>query len=270
MKILIFWDIYGRIGRKAFFKHFPDLRNQYAPDFVLVNVENMSSGRGPIQKHLAEFDAVDGIDVYTSGNHIFDHYDEVEAYLDSPESKLIRPANFYEHALLHIPGKWYKIVEKNGYKILVINLMSQVFLHQDVYNPFLKIHELLASFELSDFHAIMIDFHKETTSEWQALTLFVDGKVSFVYGTHTHIQTNDDTIFPQWTGMLNDVGMTGPMWSAIGQDFWEAQNRFLWWVGYKLTQSLNRDYVVSGCCVEIDPTTRKCTHIEKIRLRGTL
>gem|GEM_PF-624835 len=165
MKILVFGDIFGRIGRKAFFKHFPEIRDRTQPDFVIANVENMSSGRGPVEKHLKDFDAFGGIDVYTSGNHVFDHYDEVAGYLDMPDSKLIRPANFYETPLFHIPGKGYKIVEKNGFKLLVVNLMSQIFLHQDMYNPFLKVHEILESLDLSTFHGIVVDFHKETTSE---------------------------------------------------------------------------------------------------------
>lgn len=268
MKVLIFWDIYGRVWRNAFKKHFLSLKQQYSPDFIFVNPENISSGRGPVMKHMKELDALGGIDVYTSGNHIFDNLEDLYDYLEAPDSKLIRPANFYESKHVHIPWKWYKILEKNGKKILVVNLMSSIFMRDELYNPFLKIDELLETLHWEQFAWIFVDFHRETTSEIYAMSLFLDGRVSFVYGTHTHVQTNDELILPQWTWLLTDVWMSGPLYSVIWADFDGMKSRFLSWVArWKIEQSLDAAYVVSACCVEIDEETWKCLQIEKIRLR---
>lgn len=271
MKVLIFWDIYGRVWRNAFKKHFLDLKKEHNPDFIIVNPENISSGRWPIEKHIREIDALGWIDVYTSGNHIFDNMDDIKKYLDTPNSKLIRPANFYESEYVYFPGKWYKVVEKNGKKLLVINLMSSTFLRDDVYNPFLKADEIIKSFQNEDLNWIIIDFHRETTSEIYAMSLFLDWKISFLFGTHTHIQTNDELILPKWTWLLSDVWMNGPLYSIIWADFEGIKTRFLSWVlNWKIDQSLDPNYVVSACVVEIDENTKKCLNIEKIRIRWKL
>lgn len=271
MKVLIFWDIYGRIGRNAFKKHFLSLKEQHKPDFVIVNPENISSGRGPIEKHMKELDSLPGIDVYTSWNHIFDNYEDIKNYLDKSDSKLIRPANYYESEHLDIPGKGYKILQKKGLKLLVVNLMSSVFMRDEVYNPFLKIDEILKEIDTKDLNGIIIDFHRETTSEIYAMGMFLDGKISFLYGTHTHIQTNDELILPGGSGLLTDVWMSGPLYSIIWADFEGIKSRFFGGIlKGKIDQSLDPHYVVSACVVEIDETTKKCLNIEKIRIKGKL
>lgn len=270
MKVLIFWDIYGRVGRKAFLKHYKELFELHMPDFVIANIENMSSGRGPILKHIQELAPL-GIDVYTSGNHIFDNEESIELYLDAPDSKLIRPANFFESSYVHIPGKGWKIIEKNGKKLLVVNLMSSVFMRDQVYNPFLKIDEILKQYAQEHFDGIIIDFHRETTAEIAAMGGFLDGKVSFIYGTHTHTQTNDEKIFPLGTGVLTDVGMSGPYYWVIWADFESLKSRYLSGViKGKIEQSLDPFYVVNGCIVEIDEASKKCVNIEKIKITWKL
>jgi calcineurin-like phosphoesterase len=103
------------------------------------------------------------------------------------------------------------------------------------------------------------------------MSMFLDGKISFLYGTHTHIQTNDELILPKWTGLLSDVGMSWPLYSIIGADFESIKSRFLSWVlKWKISQALWKEYVISACVVDIDENTRKCLHIEKIRIRGEL
>lgn len=270
MRILIFWDIYGRVWRNAFKKHFLDIKNKYNPDFTIVNPENISSWRWPTLKHMREIDVL-GIDMYTSWNHIYDNYNDIKDYLDAPNSKLIRPANFYESEHVYFPWKWFKVLEKNWKKILVINLMSWVFLRDEVYNPFLKAEEILKSMNLDDFNGIIIDFHRETTSEIYAMGMFLDSKISFLYGTHTHIQTNDELILPGGTGLITDVGMSWPLYSVIWADFESMKSRFLSWVlKWKIDQALWKEYVVSACVVDIDEKTKKCLNIEKIRIRGEL
>lgn len=269
MKILIFGDVYGRVWRNALLKELPKLQQKHQPDFTIVNVENMTSWRGPIEKHIKEIDRLD-IDVMTWWDHIFDNQKSIADYLDQKDSKLIRPANYYQQDHYHIPGKWYKIVEKNGKKILVIHLMWTAFMNYNVENPFLKAEKIIQELWEKNFDAIIIDFHKETTAEWYGLAHFLDGQASFVFWTHTHIQTNDELILPGGTGIISDVGMSGPLYSVIWADFESVKKRFLTWISkWKIEQQLDENYVVNGICVEIW-ADRKCIHLEKIRVRGKL
>lgn len=149
--------------------------------------------------------------------------------------------------------------------------MSSTFLRDEMYNAFLKVDEMLKGMNLDEFNWIIIDFHRETTSEIYAMSMFLEGKVSFVYGTHTHIQTNDELILPGWTWLLTDVWMNGPLYSVIWADFEGIKSRFLSWVlTWKINQALWKEYVVSACVVDIDEKTRKCLNIEKIRIRWSL
>lgn len=269
MKILIFGDVYGRIWRNALQKELPKLQEKYNPDFTIVNVENMTSWRGPIEKHIKEFDRFD-IDIMTGGDHIFDNQKSIIDYLDQKDSKLIRAANYYQQNHYHIPGKGYKIVEKNGKKLLVIHLIGTAFMNYNVENPFLCAEKIIQELWEKNFDAIVIDFHKETTAEWYGLAHFLDGKVSFVFWTHTHIQTNDELILPGWTGIISDVWMSGPLFSVIWADFESVKKRFLTGISKgKIEQQLDENYVVNGICVEIWED-RKATHLEKIRIRGKL
>ncbi|MDD2871072.1 MAG: TIGR00282 family metallophosphoesterase [Candidatus Gracilibacteria bacterium] len=269
MKILVFGDVYGRIGRAALKKELPALKEKYNPDFVVVNIENATSGRGPIEKHALEMEAL-GIDVMTSGDHIFDNMIKIKDYLDKPDSKLIRCANFIEYGEYTIPGKGYTIVEKNGKKLLVIHIMGEAFMKFKVTSPFIKIQEILEETKGEKLDAILVDFHKEATAEGYGLGFFLDGKVSFVFGTHTHVQTNDELILPNGTGIITDVGMNGPLFSVIGAEYSSVEKRFLTGIGKgKIEQCLDKNYVVNGVCVEIGDAM-KCTNIEKIRIRGKL
>ena len=180
MKVLIFGDVYGRIWRNALKKELPKLKEKFNPDFTIVNVENITSGRGPIEKHVLEIEKL-WIDVMTGWDHIFDNQKNIEDYLDKENSKLIRPANYLEQEHYHIPGKWYKIIEKEGKKLLVIHLMWTAFMNYTMENPFLKAEKILAGLWAENFDGIFIDFHKETTSEGYGLAHFLDGQVSFVF-----------------------------------------------------------------------------------------
>ncbi|QFR39452.1 YmdB family metallophosphoesterase [Candidatus Gracilibacteria bacterium 28_42_T64] len=268
MKVLVFGDVYGRVGRGGIKKELPGLIKKHKPDFIIANIENITSGRGPIEKHVLEIEDL-GVDVMTGGDHFLDNLQSIYDYLEKTDSKLIRPANFYEQSYYKIPGKGYKIVEKNGKKLLVIHLIANTFMKFDVYNPFLKVQEILKSLENEKFDGIFIDFHKETTSEGYGMAYLLDGKASFVFGTHTHIQTNDELILPQGTGLISDVGMNGPLYSVIGADFESVKKRFLTGLGGKIEQNLGNDYVVNGVCVEIGDHG-KCETIEKIRIRSKL
>ncbi len=267
MKILIFWDVYWRIGRKALKKELPILKEKYSPDFVIVNIENASSGRGPIEKHAEFFENL-WIDVMTSWDHIFDNEEKIKNFLNKDNSKLIRPLNFYESKDFEIPWKWYKVIEKNGKKLLVINLMSETFMKYNLANPFLVIKNFLSNLQ-EKFDAIIIDYHKEVTSEIQALRFFLDWWVSFIFWTHTHVQTNDEFISEKWTWIITDVWMVGPYPSVIWADFSSLEKRFLTWITkWKIEQSLVKSYLVNWVFVEIE--NFKTKKIEKIRILSSL
>lgn len=267
LKILIFWDIYGRIWRAAFKKELPGLKEKYNPDFVLVNVENATSGRWIIEKHALEFEAM-GVDIMTGWDHIFDNFVKIKDYLDKEDSKLLRPANFYNDETLE--GIGYKIVEKNSKKLLVIHVLAEAFMNHKVSNPILKVEEILKEFEAEKLDWIIIDYHKETTADWYGMAFCLDSRVSLVFWTHTHIQTNDELILEWWTWIISDVWMSWPLYSVIWADFHSVRKRFLTWVWkWKIEQCLDKNYVVNWICVEVW-NDMKCKNIEKIRIRGKL
>lgn len=265
MKLLVFWDIYWRVWRKIFSEKLAGLKEKYNPDFIIANWENLTSGRWPIEKHILEIKDL-WVDLLTSGNHIWDNENRLNWYLDREDSILIRPANYYESDFFKVPGKGYKIIEKNWLKLLVINLMSGVFMKDDMYNPFLKVDEILKSLAFEKFNWIIVDFHRETTAEIYAMTHFLDSRVSFVYGTHTHIQTNDEMIFPWWTAIIWDIGMTGPLYSIIWADYNLIKNRYLtWMIRWKIEQELKWPSLLTWVYLEVDDNTGKTISIEKFR-----
>lgn len=207
-----------------------------------------------------------GFDVLTGGNHVFSNLKDSGDIFSDPESIQIRPANYFEQTNYPIPGKGWKVVEKNGQKLLVINLMSSVFMHDSLDNPFQSIERILSGFQ-EKFDAIIVDFHRETTAELVNMAHFLDGRVSVVYGTHTHVQTNDERIFPKGTGMITDLGMTGPLWSSLGQTFESRLPPLL--TGIKIfgpkTEQVVGEGILTGIFVEIQ--AGKCIHIEKIRIQ---
>lgn len=270
MKILAFGDIYGRVWRNGLLKELPQLQQRFSPDITIANVDNISSWRWAIPMRLEELEKA-WVDIMCSGDHFFDNEKDLVEYMAKKDCRLIRPANFYEVGAYPVMGKWYTIFEKNGKKIAVIHLMGQVFMRYEVYNPFLKLQELLAQDDIQSCNAIVVDFHKEATSEIGALWRFFDGKISAVYGTHTHIQTNDDDIFEGGTGFLSDVGMCGPKNSVIWADVECLRGRFFTGLGKgKISQSLDSRYLVHGVFFETDDQKKNVLHIEKIKIIWTL
>lgn len=223
-KILFIGDIVGKPGRKALAQVLPLWKKQHQPDLVVVNVENLAHGKGVTPGTLAEIDAL-GIDVYTSGNHIFKK-GELSDQCFEKYPTLIRPANFAGH----LPGTGFCRVIKNGQQFLVINLNGQVFFENqyegEIQNPFLTADRLLLGEGQKD-DIIIVDFHSEATSEKVALGYYLDGKVAAVLGTHTHVPTADARILPHGTAYISDIGMTGARESVIGVKIENALTKFL-------------------------------------------
>ncbi len=263
MKVLIFWDIYGRMGRKVLASELPKLKEKYSPDFTIVNIENCTSGRWPIMEHAYEIEKL-GVDIMTSWDHIYDQKDKIEWYLSQEKSILIRPANFQLHPW-NI-WKWYTIIQKWDMKLLVIQLIGEVFMNHKVDNPFLKLQNILDAIPRESYDACIVDFHRETTAEIYGLWKYFDSKISLLYGTHTHIQTADAHIMKWGTGIIADVWMNGPHDGVIGASPESVFPRFFSGIQrWKIEQEIHGASVISALYTEIDMHTWTCLHIEPIR-----
>lgn len=205
MRILAVGDIFGKTGRKVASELIPRIRLDYNIDFVIANVENATHGKSVSWKHYLAFKA-DGIDLMTSGNHIF-ALEETKEYIASCPD-LLRPLNSNPYH----PGNGTALVVCKGRRIRVSNLIGNAFM-PSADNPYFALEKVLANDE-SDIH--IVDFHAEATAEKIALALYFDGKISALYGTHTHVQTADERILPSGTAFITDIGMNGPSNGVIG------------------------------------------------------
>ena len=258
MKLLFVGDVIGRPGRTAVKNLLPRLVDRHRADFVVVNVENSAGGFGVTPDVLAEFAELP-IDCYTTGNHVWDKKEGVD--LLDREPRLLRPANYPAGN----PGKGLYIGETAaGIPVAVINLEGRVFMH-DLDSPFHVADKLLADLKRDprDVKVVMIDFHAEATSEKQALAFYLDGRVSAVLGTHTHIPTADERVLPAGTAVQCDVGMTGPYESVIGMRVDKVLKRFLLQTPAPF-EVAKRDVRLAAAVIEIDETTGKALSIERL------
>ncbi|RMG92445.1 MAG: YmdB family metallophosphoesterase, partial [Zetaproteobacteria bacterium] len=208
IKILVLGDIVGRAGRRALAQHLPRLIDQHHIDFTVANGENLAAGFGTTRNTAEEMFRL-GIDVLTNGNHCWDQRDFLR-HIEQDE-RLIRPLNFSPRA----PGRGWTVRETAaGHRIAVINLIGQVFMGPWSC-PFEAAQQALAEIP-DDVQAILVDMHAEATSEKMGMSWFLDGRVSFVYGTHTHVPTCDEVIHASGTAYQSDIGMTGSYQSIIG------------------------------------------------------
>ena len=257
MNILCLGDIVGRPGRAALEALLPALKEEHAVDLVIVNAENAAGGAGVssrIAKHILSF----GIDVLTLGDHVWDKKD-LEDYLKEAD-RVIRPANFPPED----PGKGYCIIESaKGIKVGVVNLMGRVFMRYHLACPFRTLENIVEDIKKTT-PVIVVDMHAEATSEKVALGHFIDGKVSCVFGTHTHIQTADEKILPQGTAYITDLGMCGPYDSVIGQDKDKILQRFLTSmpVKFEVAQAAG---TLHGVVVTVDETNGQAQSIIRIQ-----
>lgn len=234
MKILFFGDIVGKPGRDALKKILPGLKKKYDLDLAMANGENLAHGVGVSEQALKEVLAA-GVDFITSGNHIFTGAKEAVSLLENKEWPLIRPANWSSQTT----GDGYRIVKIRTKKVLIINLIGRVFMHKQHDDPFKCANEILDEYHLAGgaenrVDAIIVDWHAEATSEKKAMGWFLDGRVSAVLGTHTHVPTADARILPQGTAYISDVGMVGPRDSVLGLNKEMIINGFLTQMPQKL------------------------------------
>ena len=230
MRVLFIGDVVGRPGREAILTFLPSLCQEYALDFVVANGENAAGGRGITQEKAQSLYEL-GVDFITLGNHTWDQR-SLEKTIDE-DMRIIRPANYPSG----VPGRGYGIISKKGLKLGVINLAGRIFL-APLDNPFKIVTEIVNKLK-EETQAILVDVHAEATSEKMAMGYFLNGRVSAVVGTHTHVQTADERILSQGTGYITDVGMTGPTDSVIGVKKESVINGFL-------TQMPFRHEVASG------------------------
>ena len=255
MKILTLGDVFGRPGRRILQSNIKLLKEEYEADFVIVNCENASGGSGLTENNSRELLDLAEVDVYTSGNHIWDKR-EVYNFIQQT-SRILRPANYPEPC----PGKGYEIFRVKGKRIGVINLSGTVYLN-GLGNPFTefdRIYELINT----ACDLICVDFHAEATSEKIAFGYYADGRANLIFGTHTHVQTADERILPGGSGYITDVGMTGPYDGVIGVDREIIMKQFR-------TQRHTKFEVAEGA-VQINGAiftfddNRTCTDITRIR-----
>jgi 2',3'-cyclic-nucleotide 2'-phosphodiesterase len=251
--------VVGKPGRRILRETLPRLIVKYQVDLVIANGENASGGIGITVKGAEELFSA-GVQVLTSGNHIWKKK-EIQEYIEQ-NPNLIRPANFPPGT----PGQGSVIMETaSGVKVGIINLLGRTFM-EAVDCPFRKGLEVWEAM-VRKAPIRLVDFHAEATSEKVALGWFLDGKVSAVLGTHTHIQTSDERVLPLGTAYMTDVGMTGPADSVIGVKKELAIHRFLTQLPNKF-EVAKRELVLEGAVVTIDPETGRATGITRIRERG--
>lgn len=209
MNILAIGDVVGNIGCKFLRSRLPQLKKLKNIDLVIANGENSSDGNG-ITPASADFLFKSGVDVITAGNHSFRRKESYDLYDNSPF--LIRPGNYPEGTT---PGKGLTVVDMGRIQVAVINIMGTAYL-EPLDCPFKTADKLIKQAENYGAKIIIADFHAEATGEKRAMGYYLDGKISAIFGTHTHVQTADETILPNGTGYITDVGMTGPIHSVLG------------------------------------------------------
>ncbi|MBI1869331.1 MAG: TIGR00282 family metallophosphoesterase [Methylocystis sp.] len=262
MRLLFIGDVVGRAGRTALFAHLPELRKNWALDFVIVNGENAAGGFGVTEAICDEFLQA-GADCVTSGNHVFDQREALVFIERQP--RLLRPVNYPPGT----PGRGANLYAARGKQILVINVQGRVFM-EALDDPFAAIEREIGACPLgSGCDALVVDMHAETSSEKMAMGHFVDGRASLVVGTHTHAPTADHQILVHGTGYITDVGMTGDYDSVIGMEKEEPLRRFIRKTPGSRFEPAQGEATLCGVAVEIG-ADGLATKIAPLRLGGRL
>jgi metallophosphoesterase (TIGR00282 family) len=255
LTVLMLGDIVGEPGRTAVIARLPELKQKHGLDFIIVNGENAAGGRGITGKITIDLLRA-GVSVITTGDHVWDQK-EILAFINT-EPRLLRPVNYPDGA----PGSGSIVLETARGKIGVINVQARTFMQPILENPFRSVEAAVTKMR-SETSNIIVDVHGETTSEKIAVGRFLDGKVSAVIGTHTHVQTADEQIFPGGTAFLCDAGMCGPVNSILGRTIDPIMNRFI--------SNLPASFPVAGgevrlrgALIEIDESTGRAACITRV------
>lgn len=253
MLIFTVGDVVGKAGCDFLIERLPTYKKYKGIDLCIVNGENSAQGNGISQSSCEQL-FLAGADVVTTGNHVYKR-NEVYEYLDSMKP-VLRPANYNENN----PGRGYLIADKGRAQCGVINIMGNAFI-ECVENPFCCIDRILPL--LSDCKIIIVDFHAEATSEKRAMGFYLDGKVTAVVGTHTHVQTADEQILPNGTAYITDLGMTGPLQSVLGIKPELVINKLKYQMPTRFENAVG-DMILCGSLIEADEKTGKALSIERV------
>ena len=260
MKILFFGDIVGQVGRQAIKHNIEKLVKKYQVDFVIANGENATHGKGLIEKHYHELiDA--GVDCITLGNHYFSK-DRITQYIDEAD-KLVRPLNL----LRNFGGQGSVLFGVNGVNVRVTNVLGTAFMKEEVATPYLAMKELLDEIDGEDSIHI-VDFHAEATGEKACFGYVLDGQVSAVLCTHTHVQTNDAKILPNGTAFISDVGMCGAANGVLGFDKNTVINKTIFGSDERFDLDTKDSEMINAVVLNIDEQTKRCVEIFSVKLVG--
>ncbi|WP_204113652.1 TIGR00282 family metallophosphoesterase [Shimia biformata] len=266
MRILFLGDVMGRAGRAAIVERLPKLRDDWRLDFVVVNCENASNGMGLSAAH-AKLLLDAGADCLTLGDHAFDQKDMLQFIQTEP--RILRPLNFAQG---DVPGRGHRVFEaRGGRKVLVTQVLGQVFMKRPFADPFSAIDAVLKSHPRGGLvQASIVDIHCEATSEKMGMGHFCDGRATLVVGTHTHVPTADTQILPGGTAFQSDAGMCGDYDSVIGMEKVEPMRRFVTGMAKSRFTPATGEATLSGVYIETDDRTGTATRIEMVRQGGRL
>ncbi len=255
IRILFLGDIVGEPGRKAVIENLASIRGRHTIDFIIVNGENSAGGRGITPKIAIDLLRA-GAAVITTGDHVWDQQDIVDFFPTEP--RLLRPINYPDGT----PGNGSVVLDTPKGKVAVVQAQGRSFIQPPLENPYIAMEQEVERLRADGIRVIVLDYHAETTSEKIAMGRMLDGKVSLVVGTHTHVQTADETIFPHGTGYLTDAGMCGPEESVLGRCIESVIWRFR--TGMPTRFPVAKGSVkLCGVIIEADTSSGQCLQIER-------
>ncbi len=258
-RVLAFGDVIGDSGRRALFSILYKMKNRLTPDLVVLNGENAAHGFGITQPVVREF-LEGGVDVITSGNHVWQKK-EVFEFIDKYPG-LLRPLNYPPKT----PGHGTYIYEKNGLKAAVINIIGRIFM-EAVDCPFRAVEAEIERLKKEGVTVILVDFHAEATSEKEVFGWMFDGRISAVWGTHTHVQTSDERILPKKTAYITDLGLCGSVDSVIGMKIADSVRKVVNHLPVRFSPEEGGAFEVQGAVIDIDKKTGEAVLISRIKER---
>ncbi len=259
LRFLVFGDVVGSAGRAAVTAGLKIWREEYGPDSVIVNIENMAHGLGISTATFTE--ALKwSADAFTTGDHAWDNKTGI-SLLEDKKLPIVRPANYDPQ----VPGKGYYVYSLGAFRVVVINLQGQVFFKNHPANPFQTLDAVLKIPDVASAHVKLLDLHAEASSEKRGMGWYADGRLSALWGTHTHVPTADAQILPKGTGYISDIGMNGAYNSIIGREKTGPLQTFLRQLSTKFVPAEDGPLEINALLLDIDPLTSQTKHIAHLR-----